>query len=370
VLELVGRWEQLQSQLAVEARPSPERAARIALYKLVATARSGSPTAAIAAGRALHQSHADALDEPSWSVVDYWIGDALVALGKPEKARARLLRAYQSSSDAALCSDAARLIASTYAAAQDRTATEEWLGHALQRAGSDAYRVARIEMERAHFYIFVGELDAARQIFVQVSAAAKRRGDLVTASGASTDLARCALANCDFEAARSGFEEAIGFDRALGNGAKEAFDLIHLGQALLWSGNMQAAAPPLEKGLAIAKELGNAALAAEAQVHLGLAVAFTRDPELGRTMCEDGYRGAVRSEQREVEIAADLHSLRIALLRQDRAAIAAGIERCGAHEHHLTPLVYRRAFADLQQRARNFLSAETTSQRQAAVEQV
>lgn len=367
VLELVGRWEQLQSQLAAGARPGTERAARIALYKLVATARSGSPTAAIAAGRALHQSHADALDEAAWSVVDYWIGDALVALGKPEKARARLLRAYQSATDSALCSDAARLIASTYAAAQDRVATEEWLGHALQRAGSDAYRVARIEMERAHFYLFVGELEAARAIFVQVSTAAKKRGDFVTASGATTDLARCALANCDFTASRAGFEEAIGYDRALGNSAKEAFDLIHLGQALLWSGNLQAAVAPLEKGLAIASDLGNVALAAEAQVHLGLAIAFTRDPELGRAMCEEGYRGAVRSEQREVEIAADLHSLRIALLRQDRVAVVAQLERCDAHQHHLAPQVYRRAFADLQKRVHAFLTAETTSDRLAAV---
>jgi len=354
-LDLVDRWERGLAELEPNELPPPEQRARIALFKLVSTARRGAPAAAIAVGRAISLDYSDYLDAASWSLVDYWLGDALIALGKPEKARARLTRAYEASIDPSLRSDAARQIAGTFASSQDRAATQQWLQRAREAAPGDAYRDAKIELVWGHFLLYVGEVDEAQTVFGAVRNDGKERGDLVSTSAATTDLARCALANCDFEVSRERFDEAIHLDRALGDWAKEAFDLLHLGQALLWGGQLEAAQPKLEKALIIARELGSTSLESEAQVHLGAAIALSSDPEEGRAMCEEGYRRAVRGDLREVEIAADLHLLNLALLRQDRTGVEAGVERCSVHEHHMSPPIYQRVFADLEQRAARFL---------------
>lgn len=62
-------------------------------------------------------------------------------------------------------------------------------------------------------------------------------------------------------------------------------------------------------------------------------------------MCDEGYKKAVRGDLREVEIAADLHLLRIALFRRDREAVAMAHARCAAHAHHLGPPVYQQVYA-------------------------
>jgi len=89
-LELIERHERVVERLDAGDRPEFGALARTAVIKLVATACSGVLSVVVAVGRTIFLHHVDQLDAASWSVVDFWIGDVLIALGKSEKARARL----------------------------------------------------------------------------------------------------------------------------------------------------------------------------------------------------------------------------------------------------------------------------------------
>lgn len=352
VLELMDHHARIQIQLGGDALLDRAQCAHLEVLRLVATARTGSALQAVAVGRQLSLEYSGELDDGTRAVVDYWLGDALANLGKPDKAHARLLRAYEHSNLPALRCDAARRLASIYAGAQDQAATETWLGNARAQAEDDRYRLAQIEMVRAHLHLFLGQARQAGELFERVAVEAAGRGDLVTSAAARSDLARCALADRRFAEAERGFQQAIELDRALGHEAREAFNLCHLGQTLLWAGRIADAVEPLESSLLIARELGSSTIECEALVHLGLTVALTRDPEEGKVLCEEGYRGAVRTDQREVEIAADLHLLRIALLREDADGVAAALRSCAAHDTHLAPTIYRQVHGELCEQAR------------------
>jgi hypothetical protein len=222
-------------------------------------------------------------------------------------------------------------------------------------AQDDVYRTIDNELVRANFLLYVGEIESARAIFAGMQSLARqhkfRRHEAVSTS----DLARCDLAICAFPEAEQGFRAAIVLARSLSAWALEAFDLLHLGQAMLWAGNPDDALVPLETSLSMVRELGNSSLEAEALVHLGLAIAMTRDPVEGQRLCEQGFRMAVRAGLREVEIAADLHLLRIALLRKDRESAQVGLERCHVHEQHLAPPLYRQAFTGLRKLSKALL---------------
>ncbi|MBI5510848.1 MAG: AAA family ATPase [Deltaproteobacteria bacterium] len=332
---LCDRFTRVVERLPVERRPASFTVAQIKVMQLVAAARLGFPGDVLRLGRELVQHHSADLDVGLRCTIDLWMGDALLHDGRPERARDRLARAFQAARDPLLRSDAARLIARTHELAHEGDKAEHWLAEARKNCGDDVFRTGRIDIARANLLADDGKLDAARAIYVRVQEAAKGAGMLQLCGQATADIAYCDMQGLRFEDARRGFAEVLGIDRALGLWRDEAADLVNLGQCHLWEGRLDEAQKHLDRGLSIALELGEQAVVAEAQVHLGLVVALTIDPEAGAAMCEDGFRKAVRAGLREVEIAGELHLLRVAIARHDVAGAEVALQRCTVHLPHM-----------------------------------
>jgi adenylate cyclase len=353
---LIDRWAKVVEAVPPAQRPASFTVAQIKVMKLVATGRLGFPAEVMRLGRELAQHHAKDLDGQQRNLVDLWVGDALLRLGRPEKARSRLQRAFTDGLEPLLRSDAARLMARTHELAHEAGMAEHWLDQAKELCRDDVLRAGRIDIARANLVADKGDLDGARAIYARVRDTAQAAQMLHLRVQATANSAYCDMEACDFEAARRGFEEAITMDRALGLWHDEAQDLVNLGQSCLWEGRLDEAQGHLDKGMAIALELGEDAIAAEAQVHLGAVVALTLDPEAGAVMCEEGFKKAVRGGLREVEVAAELHMLRIAVARRDAKGAEVALHRCAVQQPHMRWPLFKKTFETLKSEAATLIS--------------
>lgn len=351
------RWEEVCKDLEAEDKPAIQLRSRMAVLRFLAIARQGVPNDTVDAGRQIDEKIWGALDDNSRAAVDYWIGVALVGLGRPEKARERLIRAYESGARDHLRSDAACLIARTHSQSHEIDEAREWLSSATALAGDDEYRRVRISLGAAFLLMSEGDLEEARALFEAARRAARSRDHLLIAASATSQLAHVDLLDARFAEARSGYEESIVLHRAVGRWAKVAKDLVGLGQTFVWVGRFDEAIEPLERALSIARDLGDELSAAAAFVHLGVSLAMTRDPLDGLRMVEDGYRRAVRGGVREAEIAADLHLLQIALAQRDERAVDSAMKRCLLHRSRARSRLFARVFADLQAKAVPFVGS-------------
>ncbi len=334
-VDLVAHWEQAVRRLANEERPT-KHARQMALVKFVASARQGAPLNTIRLGRQIVAEHWEDLDFQSRHIVDYWLGRALVAFGKPEKARPRLMRVFEGSDKVKQRSDAARLIGRTFEYAQEYDQALRWFDRATELAGDDSTRLLKLDLLRANIKTDRGDIDGARAMYVDIAVKAKAARALPAESIAVGNLAYSDLLDGKFEPAIIGFERVLRMDRALGDWPGQALDLVNLGQAYLWAGNPMAAKSHLERSLNLSKDLGELLTLGEAKIHLGAVIALTEDLTAGKAICEEGRMLAKNSALREAEIAADLHLLRIAILEGDIECANATLLRCKQHGEHLT----------------------------------
>jgi len=348
---LVERWQRVTERVAPDELPGRRLFAEVRVASLLASGRLGLTADVLKLGRQIVQEHAADLAPHERARVDLAIGEALISLGKPEKARERLQAAFAAGRDAHVRADAARLLGRTFELAHRADEAHHWLDEAMALCQGDAFRMGRIEVARANLDADAGNLDRAASIYARVREAALKAGLLHLRLQATGNLAYVEMLAMHFEAAHARFDESLSLARALGLWHDEAQDLVNLGQCCIWEGALDAAMHHLDRGLAIANDLGEQAVAAEAMVHLGVVVALTSDPNAGQSLCEEGYHKAARAGVREVEAVAELHLLRIAVARQDAKAAEVALHRCAVSMPHLRWPVFKAAYEELKNAA-------------------
>ncbi|MBW2525329.1 MAG: AAA family ATPase [Deltaproteobacteria bacterium] len=352
---LVDRWQQMRARLDPEQRPADSVGAEMAVFRLVALARSGAAAEVMRQGRRVIQSHWNALEPAQRQVVDFWLGDALISLGRSDIARERLERVFAAAEDPRLRSDAARLIARTYEWAHQPGEADRWLDRAGELVGDDPYRRALLDMARANIISQRGELHRATGIYQASLARGRKHGYLDIRAIATNNIAYCAMLERKFAHARLGFDAATRMFHAAGRWSAKANCLANLGQTFLWEGRPDDARPPLEKALGIAIDIGDESVAAEARVHLGAAIALSLDPREGVDVCTEGTEQAARSGDREVEMAGALHLLRLAILQGDPATARVARDRCRALEFPLAMPLFAQTMHELERQAAELL---------------
>ncbi|MEM6730755.1 MAG: adenylate/guanylate cyclase domain-containing protein, partial [Myxococcota bacterium] len=156
---LVDQWREVWGRLPEARRPPTSKEARMTMLKFLAVARQGVPKDTVEAGKRLDQRLWDELDENARAAIDYWVGEALIGLGHPEKARERLKRAFDSHARDHLRSDAARLLARIHSQAYEHDDARTWLRTATDLAADDPYRQVRISLGAAYVLVAEGKLD-------------------------------------------------------------------------------------------------------------------------------------------------------------------------------------------------------------------
>jgi len=343
VAYLAERWEAMVAELDEDDRPDLKRQIFMAMLRFVASARRGAPAETLELGRALIAAHKENLDDNARVTIDHRLGQALMALGKPEKAQGRLERAFARATDTGVRTQAARLLARAYGWAHAHESAAMWLERATEAAGEDPVRLVRVAAVRGELAVARGDMAAAMSVLKEAREQAHSLRRTSVLGEAALLYGRCLTHAGEFDLARTAFEEALGAYRSTGRWRAEAMALLGLGQAFLWAGQLSEARHHLERGLAIAQDVGDVIATCDGQVNLGAAIAWTRDPNAGRDMCEEGARQAVRSGMRNIEVTAELHLLRSAILEGDLEAARAAARRCTVQAHHMnTPLLARR----------------------------
>ncbi|MEO6419620.1 MAG: hypothetical protein ABIP39_09455, partial [Polyangiaceae bacterium] len=347
-----SRWEACVSKLSEEERPTPEDTAQMALLKLAALGRRRLPAQTLGQGRHVATHHSHALGSQAKLVVHFWLGCALAWMGQTVRARDRLKKVWEHAEDAAMRCDAAVEMARTYAYATDRISAGRWLNRAAELAKTDPLRASLVRLFQAALETEAGALEEARLACLEIQATSRKAGLLHIAAMAQNQAACCDLYSRNFERARSGFESALQIDRSLGNWSLFASELTHLGQAFLWDERYTEARHILEKALRFARDADDPIAVAEASVHLGAAVALSADPEEGLILLEQGSTLAMRVGHREAALAATLHLLHIALVREDTDAIRRYAVTCAEEaREHKTPLFRHASDALIEQAA-------------------
>jgi class 3 adenylate cyclase/tetratricopeptide (TPR) repeat protein len=335
-----ARWEACVSKLPDEERPSPEDTAQMALLKLAALGRRRLPAQTLGQGRHVATHHAHALGSQAKLIVHFWLGCALAWMGQTVRARDRLKKVWENAEDGAMRCDAAVEMARTYALATDRVAAGRWLNRAAQLTVHDGLRASLIRLLQAGLETEAEKLEEARLACLDIQRSTRKEGLLHIAAIAQNRAACCDLYARNFERARAGFEAALQIDRSLGNWSLFASELTHLGQAFLWDERYTDARHVLEKALRFARDADDPIAVAEASVHLGAAVALSADPEEGLTLLEQGSTLATRVGHREAALAATIHLLHIALVRNDVVAAQRHAATCSEEaREHKTPLL-------------------------------
>jgi hypothetical protein len=351
----VERWERCNLLLPEDERAGGRAVAQMALLRLVSLGRRKLHGEALRLAREITSRHFRELEERERLLVDFWLGCALAGLGQPERARARLQHVFSHSPDVSLRCEAALRICQTYEWALDLEQGRSWLAEAEKLGGNDLYRQLRIGLQRENLRLDPGELAPSREEYLRICEASRKHGHLDLAARAANCAAHCDLHLRNFEAARIGFEDALKLDRALGNWVELANELVNLGQAQLWDGMAGAARRSLEQALHYAQDQADSLTVAEATVHLGAAVALDEDVAEGMAQCAEGERLAAQVGLREAEVAAHLHLLHLALVRQDHEGVRFYLERCREDEDdHRSPL-FRHEFAERVAQARTLL---------------
>ncbi|HEY3448968.1 MAG TPA: adenylate/guanylate cyclase domain-containing protein [Myxococcales bacterium] len=345
----VEHWERCAAETGVA--PQESVALRMGLLKLVSLGRRRRQAETLRVARALASRHASSLDAASKHLIDFWLGAALVGLGQPEKARQRLGRVYEETADPRVRCDAALELARSLRLGGHVQAAKDWVGCAEQLAVPDALLQARIGLIREEVRASSGEFEAARDALYQIHETSRRQGRGPLAARARASAARCELHLRRFGKARLGFEEALQLDRGMGRWVDLAGDLLDLGQTLVWDGRAQDARAHLEQALRYAQDEADSLTAAEATVHLGAAVALTSDPGEGMALVYAGAKLCGQVGAREGQLAANLHLLRISLMRRDAKSAAGLLVRCREDQKDYRSPLFKAVLEELEKQA-------------------
>ncbi len=349
VQHLVERWERCTAERG--APPQESVALRMGLLKLVSLGRRRRQAETLRQARTLSTRHASSLDPASRHLIDFWLGAALVGLGQPEKARQRLGRVYEETADPRVRCEAALELAGSLRAGGHVLAAKEWVARAEDLAVKDPLLQGRTALLREEVRASGGDYEGARDALGRIYEASRRQGRGPLAARARAAAARCDLHLRQLGRARQGFEGALQLDRGMGRWVDLAGDLLDLGQTLVWDERAQEARPHLEQALRYAQDEADSFTAAEATVHLGAAIALTSDLSEGMALVFAGARLCAQVGARQTQWAANLHLLRIALLRRDAKNSAGLLARCREdRKEHRSPL-YRSVFEELERQA-------------------
>lgn len=348
VQHLVERWERCVGEAA--QAPQAPQAIRMGLLKLVALGRRRRQADTLRQARELIAQFGPVLEEDARQLVDFWLGAALVGLGQPEKARQRLGRVYETARNPKVRCEAALELARSLRIGGLTQPAKEWVGRAEALAGKDPTLGVKVALGKEQVRAAAGELEPARDALLGLFDKLKRQGRGPLAARARSAAARCEMHLRDFGKAKAGFEEALQLDRASGSWVDLAGDLLNLGQVLLWDGQAQEARAPLEQALRYAQDQADSLAAAEATVHLGASVALSAEPAEGMALVYAGAKLAAQVGAREAQLCANLHLLRLALMRQDGKSASGMLARCrDDRKDHATPLL-RSVMDELDQR--------------------
>jgi tetratricopeptide (TPR) repeat protein len=338
-VELVTRWYALVDRLRDEEKPPLTTYSQMAVRRFVATARHFGAEDALDQARVIADEYRSVMNQHEKAVCDLWHGAALQSLGQSQSAKARLSRAYESDTYAAVRCDAA--IRMSKCLASDKEGAVRWLARAARLvADPDSYWADRVDLARACQAVDDGRLDHARILNAQVRDRAHRAGRIRLAAIATSNLADCDLLCGDVEDARRGFAEARVMSRCLGTRSDAAIDELNLGVAELYAGNADAASTHLGNAVAIASEIGYKAVEVEARVHLGAATAMLGKLEEGQRLCQEAQDLATDASLDFLEPVANLHLLHIAILREDKTEAMGLLRRCQkADPETLSPLL-------------------------------
>ncbi|MEZ4272540.1 MAG: AAA family ATPase [Myxococcota bacterium] len=161
--ELVDSWFRVVKKIPPYLSPEFNEFAQMSVARFVAIARQGNPARTVRSGRQLTAEYGARLPHRLHSVVDYWLGHALMLFGHPARARLRLHRVVNSEAPTHQRSDAARLMAQTYAMAHEHDLAKSWAKRARNLLGNDIYRLARIDLLEADIQVDQGEFAQARE---------------------------------------------------------------------------------------------------------------------------------------------------------------------------------------------------------------
>lgn len=338
-VDLVNRWYDLVETLADEEKPPKTTFSQMAVRRFVATARHFGAEDALDQARVIADEYRSVMTHHEKAVCDLWHGAALQALGQGQSAKARLSRAYESDTYAAVRCDAA--IRMSKCLVNDKEGAVRWLARAARLVSDpDSYWADRVDLARACQAIHDGRLDHARILNAQVRDRAHRGGRIRLAAIATSNLADCDLLCGDVEDARRGFSEARIMSRCLGTRSDAAIDELNLGVAELYAGNAEVASTHLGHAVILASEVGFKAIEIESRVHFGAATALSGEHEKGKQLCIEAQSLAIDASFDFLEPVANLHLLHIAILRKDKSDAAQLLRRCQrADQAMLSPLL-------------------------------
>jgi class 3 adenylate cyclase/tetratricopeptide (TPR) repeat protein len=345
---LADRFEAVASR----ATPDAKTLANVAVMKLLATARQGSAPKTMEQCQRIADHHQSLLSGAKRSVVELVKSVAEIGAGSVRTANERLRQVYNNpESSVRVRCDAAYLSARLRYLAGDGLGTRTWLERGRELLNDDAYREAAFQLLEGDLLVSEGRFEPSLTIFNEVREAALKQGRQQLAALAMRSIGTHALLTEDFEKARRCLHYALTLDRRSGRWLEEAEDILLLGQTHLWNRDHQAARPHLERALIIARDIGHELVRACALVHLGAVVALSENPAEGQRMCEEGHQLASQFDLRQVQMAACLHLLRIALAREDQTAARELRALCGEFETALFSIpLYNRELRELHRR--------------------
>ncbi len=326
-VDLVNQWQKLVEKLGEKEKPPRTTYSQMAIRRFVATARHFGAEDALDQARIIADEYRAVMTHHEKAVCDLWHGAALQALGQKQSAKARLSRAYESDTYAAVRCDAA--IKMSKCLTGDKEKATKWLARAARLVSSpDSYWADRVDLARATQAVYEGRLDHARILNAQVRDRALRGGRIRLAAIATNNLADCDLVCGDVEDARRGFADARVMSRCLGTRSETAIEELNLGVAELYSGNAEVATTHLSHAVEIASEVGYRAIEVESRVHFGAAKALSGELEEGERLCREAQELASEAAFDFLVPVANLHLLHIAILREDKSGATTLLRTC------------------------------------------
>jgi class 3 adenylate cyclase/tetratricopeptide (TPR) repeat protein len=338
----IEHWEACVARLTEEEEPSRNARARMALTKLVVTARHFSAADALLLARDISTDLRGELTPSEAALCDLWHGIALLNTGESNQAKARLSRAYETSSDSVVRCDAALRLSKCSSGEAQR----DWLTRAAHELREkEGFWNDKVDLARACAALDDGEFDEARIINSQVRERSLRAGRIKIAAIATSNLADCDLHFGDVEEARRGFTEASVMSRALSTRLEEAIEELNVGEATLYSGEPRPAIPRLQPALRIAREIRHVFIEVTALVHLGAALGLDGQCDEGLSRLEEGLAMARRHRLKALELTALLHLAHVRIEGgADGDAIRADLSACEKSAETASPLLRRRLY--------------------------
>lgn len=340
------RWSSVVDHLPPHERPGPDSAVRVALARLVATARQHWSRAAFGQARRILQAHADKLDGRSRWLVERILGEAHFWLGWPAEARRRLEHVYHAAGgEADIRFDSACLVARLHVLGWEFEPAGAWLRRAERLVGDDDHRRTSLDRLQGGLHLERGEMEQAAECLQRAAKRAEAHGHIPLQAACWRDLARQALLSDQMDIARNRLGSALELDRRMRSAHGEASDLFLEGVCALRSRELEEAARLIEPALGTAREVGDEILRASALIHLGTVVAMTRDPREGMDMHREGRRLAAKYNLRGHLRESALDRMQLALARGDPAGFngaldeyhqAGGETGCPLHHRLLT----------------------------------